>query len=92
MICKVCGTEIADKALICYRCGTATFEPKRREQQKRRPTSLLPSVLGLVILVVAALLMARAAIGAVPRTIGFVLMVLAAIAILLQRFLRRRRR
>ena len=26
--CRSCGTEIADKALICYRCGTATTEAK----------------------------------------------------------------
>ena len=26
MTCKNCGTQIADKALICYRCGTPTFE------------------------------------------------------------------
>src|SRR3954467_6553034 len=28
MICTHCGTEIADKALICYRCGNATTEPR----------------------------------------------------------------
>ena len=28
MKCRSCGTEIADNALICYRCGTATEEPK----------------------------------------------------------------
>ncbi len=27
MICRKCGIEIADKALICFRCGTATSEP-----------------------------------------------------------------
>jgi hypothetical protein len=27
MICKSCGTEIADRALVCYRCGRATAEP-----------------------------------------------------------------
>ena len=26
MQCHQCGTEIADKALICYRCGAATTE------------------------------------------------------------------
>jgi hypothetical protein len=30
MICRNCGTEIADKALICYRCGTATTEAVRQ--------------------------------------------------------------
>src|SRR5919201_102051 len=28
MQCRNCGAEIADKALICYRCGTATTEAK----------------------------------------------------------------
>ena len=28
MQCRQCGTEIADKALICFRCGTATTEAK----------------------------------------------------------------
>jgi hypothetical protein len=26
MICKYCQTEIADKALICYRCGRSMIE------------------------------------------------------------------
>ena len=28
MQCRHCGTPIADKALICYRCGMATIEAK----------------------------------------------------------------
>lgn len=28
MICSSCGTDIADKALICYRCGQATTVPR----------------------------------------------------------------
>ena len=28
MLCKHCGTEIADNALVCYRCGRATVEPR----------------------------------------------------------------
>jgi uncharacterized membrane protein YvbJ len=28
MQCRNCGAEIAEKALICYRCGTATTEAK----------------------------------------------------------------
>jgi hypothetical protein len=28
MNCRACGTEIAANALICYRCGTATAEPR----------------------------------------------------------------
>ena len=29
MQCRNCETEIADNALICYRCGTATHEAER---------------------------------------------------------------
>jgi hypothetical protein len=25
--CRSCGSEIADKAIVCYRCGTPTAEP-----------------------------------------------------------------
>jgi hypothetical protein len=28
MKCRSCGTEIAANALICYKCGTATTEPR----------------------------------------------------------------
>lgn len=28
MRCRFCDTEIAEKALICYRCGRATTDPK----------------------------------------------------------------
>lgn len=28
MLCRFCDTQIADKALICYRCGRATTDPK----------------------------------------------------------------
>ena len=34
MQCRNCGTEIADKALICYRCGTATTEAKYKPRRK----------------------------------------------------------
>lgn len=37
MVCKACGTEIAEKALICYKCGAATFEAVRK------PVPLPPS-------------------------------------------------
>ncbi len=28
MNCRYCGTEIAAKALICFRCGKATSDPR----------------------------------------------------------------
>ena len=60
MICKHCGTEIADKALICYRCGQATAEPRVKPPTVesifvKRRRSKLPWLLALLVLVVAAL-------------------------------------
>jgi uncharacterized membrane protein YvbJ len=55
MQCKNCGTEIADKALICYRCGTATTEAKYRPAPRRRRASTSRVI--TVVLVVAMLLL-----------------------------------
>jgi hypothetical protein len=62
MICRHCGTEIADKALICYRCGNATTEPRIKPPDdgplfNRPGPSRWPMVL-VVILIVLALLAA----------------------------------
>jgi hypothetical protein len=27
MVCKACGATIAEKAIVCYRCGTPTSTP-----------------------------------------------------------------
>ena len=62
MICKYCGTEIADKALICYKCGHATTEPRIKPPDDsslfdRPRRSRLPLVV-IVVLIVAAILLA----------------------------------
>ena len=54
MKCRNCGTEIADKALICYRCGTATSEPRIAPPPARAGRGPLPLVVALLTLVVAA--------------------------------------
>lgn len=61
MTCRQCGAEIADKALICYRCGTATTEAKY-QPPPIRPARSGPGGLRMVwiVLVVLALLMAAA--------------------------------
>jgi uncharacterized membrane protein YvbJ len=65
MICKHCGTEIADKALICYRCGNATTEPRikppsegplfERPRRRRLPVVV---IIVLIVIVTALLLLA----------------------------------
>jgi hypothetical protein len=54
MICRNCGTEIADKAIVCYRCGTATTDPVRKPVQVRRRRRLSPLIL-LILLILLAL-------------------------------------
>jgi len=49
MQCRSCGTDIADKALICYRCGTATVEAKHKPYELPTAPSRVPLVLGTTI-------------------------------------------
>ncbi|MBI2835850.1 MAG: hypothetical protein HYX76_15635 [Acidobacteria bacterium] len=82
MICKTCGTEIADKAFICYRCGVATTEPQRRAPAaSKRRGSRLPAVLALLVLMIAALYMGRAAAGETPRILSWIIAGLATILV-----------
>ena len=58
MHCRNCGIEIADKALICYRCGTATTEAKYKPvpiKARRMPMGLLTALTAAAALAAAAL-------------------------------------
>jgi hypothetical protein len=63
MTCRSCGHQIADNAIVCYKCGTPTEIPapavKPRLGESRRPW--WPGLLILVGLVVLEL-------GALPNT------------------------
>ena len=93
MQCRHCGTEIADKAIVCFRCGAATTDPVRKPAPVARRRSLLPAVIGMIVLLAAALYMGRASQTAANperwQTIAGML-VAAAIVLLLVRLLRRR--
>ena len=57
MTCKHCGATIAEKALICYKCGNATVEARVapvKLKRKRRPTRA--AVAAIVLLVLLLLL------------------------------------
>ena len=60
MICRQCGTEIADKALICYRCGAATTDPVRRPAAVRRRGRGLLSLVAMILLVLLGLYLGTA--------------------------------
>jgi uncharacterized membrane protein YvbJ len=59
MRCRNCGTEIADKALICYRCGTATteakYQPAPLPRTRFRRARTITIVLAIVLLLIVAL-------------------------------------
>lgn len=58
MRCRQCGTDIADKALVCYRCGTATTDakfsppPPAGGGRPRRALVLIVAMLLLLALVI----------------------------------------
>jgi hypothetical protein len=94
MLCKHCGTEIADKAIICYRCGAGTTFPVRQPAPMKRRANPLLSFVTVVLLLLMALYMGQASRTAADpdrwQTIAGVL-VGAAIMILILRVVRRRR-
>jgi len=58
MKCRSCGTEIAANALICYKCGTATTEP-RIPPPASRPRRSRATLAGLILLGLALAAVAR---------------------------------
>src|SRR5437870_440399 len=56
MRCRQCGTEIANKALICYRCGAATTEARFEPPSPRSRSPARRVVVGVVVLVLLILL------------------------------------
>jgi hypothetical protein len=93
MQCRSCGTEIADKAIVCFRCGAGTTDPVRKAVPIKPRRSILPSLLSVAVLLVGALYMGQASRTAADperwQTLAAVL-VGAAVVILVLRILRRR--
>jgi len=57
MKCRECGTEIADKALICFRCGASVEEPVTKPYVATKTKRPLVVYAVFAILVLLALLM-----------------------------------
>ena len=94
MQCRQCGTEIADKALICYRCGTAATEAKYQPVALRRSSSrstIVATVLALALLVVFGLYMGREAGVDSSRLASYAAVAIAVILVGLRAYARRRR-
>ena len=94
MICQDCGTEISDRAIVCFRCGRATSGPAPALPAPGRRAGTQPlwlAVTALLVLVAGGLYMATAASGQVPAPLSYTIAALAAV-VLAWRVLRRKRR
>jgi uncharacterized membrane protein YvbJ len=61
MKCRECGTEIAEKALICFRCGASVQEAVHKPYvatRKKRPL-IVYVIFALLVLVAIALALLR---------------------------------
>jgi hypothetical protein len=65
MKCRSCGAEIAANALICYKCGTATEEPKIKP-----PASARRAGRGLSRSTITGLILLGLALAAVAREVA----------------------
>jgi hypothetical protein len=84
MQCRQCGTEIADKAIVCYRCGTSTTDPVRKAVPVRKRRSPLVSFVAAAVLLLLALYMGQASrTAADPGQWQTVAGVLAGVAVIL---------
>jgi len=92
MRCRNCGTEIADKAIVCYRCGVGTTEPVRKPVVLQKRSGGLPLVAVLLPLLLALALVAGARASGYPKEFDIAAAVLAAVGVvmLIARVARRR--
>jgi len=92
MNCRHCGTEIADKALICYRCGAATTDPVVQPPSSTRSRSrgLIVTVVALVVLAIVAVELARSSPSGTPPLVTWIVAALAIIIVGLRAYARRR--
>jgi hypothetical protein len=92
MKCQNCGTEIADKALICYRCGEATTAPKVAPPPPPRQRGPIPVIIAILLLIAVAVLVLPQLEPGTPRLAGWAtLVVVTALAVWRLRPRRRQR-
>ena len=93
MQCRNCGAEIADKALICYKCGTATTEAKYQPASLPRTSTrsgLVPTIVAIAILAAVVLYIERGAGTGSSQWVTYVTVAAAVIIIAIRAYARRR--
>ena len=92
MKCRNCGTEIADKALICFRCGEATTAPRVAPPPAPRERGPVPVVIAILLLIAVAVMVLPELEPGTPRMAGWAtLVVVTALTVWGLRPRRRRR-
>ena len=82
MKCRTCDTEIADKAIICYRCGTATSTPRVTPPGDGPSRGAWPLVAALLVLIGAAALALPHLPEGAPQMTGLVTVLVAAVLVI----------
>jgi hypothetical protein len=93
MTCRACGTEIAEKALICYKCGAATTDPVHQPpgSATRRPrASFVVTFVALLILAAVAVVLARTSPNGTPPAVTYIVAGAAIVIVALRAYARRR--
>jgi len=92
MTCRHCGTEISEKALICYKCGAAVAEARYQPAAPPRrgvSTRLIVPILAVAILAAVASYVGRAPDGRTPRLFTWLVVAIAVLIVGLRAYARR---
>ena len=95
MTCRNCGAEIAEKAIVCYKCGAATTDPtfKPPATGSRAPMSRSSWIMIIVavLLFVGFVAYTNVATPGSPRAFSQTVVAIAVTIVVLRAVVRRRR-
>ena len=93
MTCRQCGTEIAEKALVCYKCGAATTDPVHQASSNapgRSRSAFIVTFIALLLLAGVAVVLARSAPSGTPPAVTYIVAGVAIVIVALRAYARRR--
>ena len=85
MTCRSCGATIADKAIVCYRCGTPTAgpaAPARPATRARAPWAFVVAAVAVALMAVSVAIVSPEHRTAIAVAGGLIAVALAAWAML----------
>jgi Flp pilus assembly protein TadB len=94
MQCRSCGTEIADKALICYKCGAATTDARYQPPSAGRSGSragAIATAIAVALVILLAVVLGHRPGGETPSFVTYGAVVVAILIVGLRSYARRRR-